>query len=88
MFRYVIPVDDQPHEVAINHSPVSVAVSRAGGPGDWAVEFWAENTEGAALDKRTFQVFGTGHVIPHGARWRGTCPRVSGLVFHLYELHP
>jgi hypothetical protein len=50
------------------------------------VEFWAEFTAGAPKTPRRFQVFGTGHPLPPDARHVGTCPRVSGLVWHLYEL--
>lgn len=84
MFRYVVSVDDEPHTVALSHSPVAVAAI-----GAWSVEFWAEHTEGATQVKRSFQVFGTGHPLPDNARWVGTCRRTeSGLVWHLYEVAP
>ena len=50
------------------------------------VDFWAEYTEGAPRVARHFQVFGTGHVLPPGARWVGTCARERGIVWHLYEI--
>jgi hypothetical protein len=81
MFRYVVPVDDEPHVFVLWHDPVAVA----GGFGE--VEFWAESTMGAPTSRRAFQVFGTGHFLPPGARWVGTCPRTpEGLVWHLYEV--
>ncbi len=81
MFRYEVPVDGQPHFLRLSHGPVAVA---AAGPD--LVEFWAEHTEGAPEAERVFQVFGTGHPLRENARWAGTCPRVSGLIWHLYEL--
>jgi hypothetical protein len=82
MFRYVVPVDDRPHLVLLTSSPVHVA----NGSTLDEVEFWAEHVSGAPEVARAFQVFGTGHPLPPDARWIGTCPRVSGLVWHLYEL--
>lgn len=85
MLRYVVPVDDQQHIIPLTHAPVAVA----GKPHDsdgWAVEFWAEHTNDTPPVNRTFQVFGTGQPLPENAQWIGTCGRVSGLVWHLYEL--
>lgn len=82
MFRYVVPVDDQPHEFPLTANPVAVATV----PDATAVEFWAEHAEGAFPVVRAFRVFGTGQPLPDDARWRGTCPRVHGLVWHLYEV--
>jgi hypothetical protein len=85
MFRYEVPVDDQAHKFALTGNPVAVAV-RQTGPLDFTVEFWAEHDDDSGI-RRAFQVFGTGHPLPDGARWTGTCPRTAGgLVFHLYEL--
>lgn len=82
MFRYVVPVDDRPHAFRLTSSPVAAAVT---GDRD-AVEFWAESTGDPGI-ARAFRVFGTGHALPDGARWAGTCPRTpDGLVFHLYEI--
>jgi hypothetical protein len=81
MFRYTVPVDDQPHEFALTSDPVAVAA-----PQLESVEFWAEYDERAGRTGRSFQVFGTGHPLPEGARWVGTCPRIHGLVWHLYEI--
>jgi hypothetical protein len=82
MFRYTVPVDDQPWPFDLTGDPVAVAVGFTVDE----VEFWAEHTEGTPKKARRFQVFGTGHPLPANARWVGTCPRVSGLVWHLYEI--
>ncbi len=85
MFRYVVPVDDAAHVIALSHSPVAVAAV-TGRYGDTSVEFWAEHTQDAPQVKRAFRVFGTGQPLPEGAKWVATCPRTQfGLVFHLYE---
>jgi len=81
MFRYVIPVDGKAHEVPLTGDPVAVAA-----PHLKAVEFWAEHDEGAPEALRVFRVFGTGHLIPDDAAWVGTCPRLHGIVWHLYEV--
>lgn len=82
MFRYTIPVDDQVWAFDLAGDPVHVG---SGATLD-EVDFWAEYAEGAPRRARRFQVFGTGHPLPANARWVGTCPRMSGLVWHLYEL--
>jgi hypothetical protein len=87
MFRYTVPVDDQPHEFTLTGDPVAVAIGEHGSVG-WSVEFWAEFDEDAGASDRAFQVFGTGHPLPDAARWVGTCPRTAGLIFHLYEVTP
>jgi hypothetical protein len=81
MHRYVVPVDGAAHLFGLTSNPVAVANA-----GIEAVEFWAEHTEEAPVVKRLFQVFGTGHPLPGGARYFGTAPRISGLVWHLYEV--
>lgn len=82
MFRYTVPVDDQPWVFDLTASPVCVANGLALSE----VDFWAEHSDGMEKIPRRFQVFGTGHQLPPGARWVGTCPRRSGIVWHLYEL--
>ena len=82
MFRYTVPVDDKPWAFDLTGDPVAVA----NGATLDEVDFWAEFTAGAPKTPHRFQVFGTGHPLPPGGRWVGTCPRVSGLVWHLYEL--
>lgn len=82
MYRYEVPIDDAPHTIALSHDPVAVAPVAA----YFAVEFWAESCASRAVE-RSFQVFGTGHPLPDGARWVGTCARSpEGLAWHLYEV--
>lgn len=83
MFRYVLPVDDYPHTFGLTSDPVAVAATP-----DINVEFWAENNTEVPAHDRTFQVFGTGHPLPFGAKWAGTCQRSDGFVWHLYEVTP
>jgi len=82
MFRYTIPVDDRSHIIHLTGDPLHVA----NGITLDEVEFWAEYADGTPGKARQFRVFGTGQPLPLDARWVGTCPRVSGLVWHLYEL--
>lgn len=87
MYRYEVPIDDEPHVIALSHSPIAAAAQ----PAAFIVEFWAEHTDGATQVERTFQIFGTGHPLPEGARWVATCQRVEGFIWHLYEIgsgHP
>jgi hypothetical protein len=90
MFRYQVPVDDQPHLFTLTGDPVAVAPLWADAGSDplMAVEFWAEHDDDAGASDRAFQVFGTGQPLPSGARWAGTCPRIAGLVWHLMEVTP
>ena len=82
VYRYQVEIDGHT-QVSLTGDPVAVAAL----PRNAGVEFWAEHTEGATQVKRAFQVFGTGHPLPEGAQWRGTCQRTPhGLVWHLYEL--
>lgn len=79
------------YEVGLG-GPVTVGLAgdpvHAGALGDGTgVEFWAEHDEAKPARPRAFQVFGTGHPLPEGAKWAGTCPRTpDGLVWHLYEI--
>ncbi|HZR50170.1 MAG TPA: hypothetical protein VFB06_11680 [Streptosporangiaceae bacterium] len=83
MYRYAVPIDDLAWTFDLTGNPVYVAASSS----RYEVEFWAEYAEGAPRTARRFQVFGTGHPLPPGARYVGTCPRTpEGFVWHLYEL--
>jgi hypothetical protein len=83
MFRYVVPVDDQMHLFDLTSDPVAVAAT----PDSRSVEFWAEYDPDDGQTDRAFRVFGTGHPLPNGVVWTGTCPRTAdGLVWHLYEV--
>jgi hypothetical protein len=89
MLRHWVVVGGAPKRIEVGGDPVHVEAARIG-VGDQAphiVEFWAEGSLEEDGTARTFQVFGTGHELPEGARWRGTTARtVEGLVWHLYEL--
>jgi hypothetical protein len=85
MYRYLVPVSDRAYTCALTSGPVAVAAVCRELP-DFAVEFWAEYDPDAAVTQRTFKVFGTGYLVPDNARWAGTCARLNGLVWHLYEI--
>jgi hypothetical protein len=83
MYRYVVPVDDQVHEIALSTRPGYAAATAD----ERGVEFWCEHLEDGPSFLCYLQVFGTGHPLPPNARWVATCPRTpSGLVWHLYEM--
>lgn len=84
IYRYEIAVDDQPHSLELTGGdPLRVEATEGGR----IVEFWATRDNGVPPRARTFQVVGTGHPFPRGARWRGTTSRTpGGLVWHLVEL--
>jgi hypothetical protein len=90
MFRYEVPLDDQPHAfevLTVRH--VAARWLNDDGLQRPVVEFWAEYNDTSVATDRHFQVFGTGHELPPDARWVGTCDRdVKGLVWHLYERWP
>ena len=83
IFRYTVPVDDQPHVIHLTGDPLHVA----NGVTLDEVEFWAEHDMDAPEYPAAFQVVGTGHPLPDGALYVGTAPRTrEGLVWHLYRL--
>ena len=88
MYRHRVIVNGLPQKIGLGGDPLHVEAARVwvGADAQHAVDFWAESAgEGAAV--RTFQVFGTGHPLPDGARYWGPTARTSeGLVWHLYEL--
>ncbi|MBQ1122629.1 hypothetical protein [Streptomyces sp. B15] len=91
MLRHGLVVSDTPTQITLDGDPVHVAAARLGaGPNaQHIVEFWAEGSiEDTGTERtRTFQVIGTGHALPDGARHWGTTDRTpEGLVWHLYEL--
>jgi hypothetical protein len=79
VYRYVVPVNDEAHEIELSGPIVHVAARSMGN-----VEFWALVGEQESL-VRTFQVFGTGHPLPHQAKYIGTA-LAGPLVWHLFEL--
>lgn len=89
MFRHRVYVNDRPQTLHIGGDPLHVEAARlvVGPDAPHVVDFWAEYDDERPKVARTFQVFGTGHPLPEGARWRGTTARtLEGLVWHLYEL--
>jgi hypothetical protein len=84
MYRYELPIDDQPHTYALGSWPLAAAP--CGDP--YKVEFWAEhddNPDNVRPIEVTLQVFGTGHPLPEWANWIATLPRTDlGLVWHIY----
>ena len=68
VFRYTVPVDDRPHVIHLTNDPLHVA----NGVTLDEVEFWAEHDMDALEYPAAFQVVGTGHQIPDGARYVGT----------------
>jgi hypothetical protein len=81
VYRYEVPVDDAAHEHLLQGEIVGVEAKDI-----YTVEFWAEKNSQSRQVPRSFRVYGTGHPIPVTAMWAGTCSRISGPVWHLYEL--
>jgi hypothetical protein len=83
MYRYEVPVDNQPHHFDLTSGPVHVETT------DQGMEFWAEHEDGKPAYRRAFRVFATGESIPDEAAWIGTGSRTrDGYVGHLYEVAP
>lgn len=84
--RYMVPVDDQWHQLALTGDPL-YAASR-----DPAfVEFWAIARDDTEPVERWFRVYGTGHPLSTDpgdrAQYVGTAITASGvLVWHLFEM--
>ena len=93
MLRYQVVVNDRPQKIDLcgwsGVMPRVEATRLGAGPAaQHLVEFWAEgDLDGGPHKSMWFQVFGTGHELPSGARWWGTTARTpEGLVWHLYEV--
>jgi hypothetical protein len=90
MYRYEVPLDDQPHTfkvLTVRH--VAARWLNDDGLRRPVIEFWAEHDIAAVTVERQFQAYGTGHELPDDARWVGTCDRdPHGYVWHLYERGP
>lgn len=86
IYRYAIPVDSEAHDLNMTPAPVlAVAAKHSAGDFAFAAEFWAEDNDQQKWVTRTFTVIGTGFPVPDGYSYRGTCGRLDGLVWHLYE---
>jgi hypothetical protein len=84
MFRYTVPADDRAYAFDLSDEPVHVDTTAFG----LAVDFWVEHDDTEPTNRRAFQVFGTGHELPDGAHYVGTCDRTpGGLVWHLFEVN-
>lgn len=85
IYRYSVPVDDKPHTFELSSDPVRVEAIYTG-LGEYEVEFWAEFHTQWPVETRVFKIYGTGHQIPSAAEYWGTCQRINGMVWHLYEI--
>lgn len=81
VWKYVVPVDDQPHTFDL---PMGKPVLFAAVQYRLAVSFWVEVNPQEPTTPRTFRVFGTGHVVPWGWAYCGTALD-GAFVWHLYE---
>lgn len=84
IFRYEVPVDDQPHTIALFSDPVAVRCRQPG-----LVEFWAiAHDTGLSID-RTFLIVHSNQPLPEGMRrhW-GTVlpPGAAFAAWHLIEV--
>lgn len=85
IYRFGIPVDDEAHDVLMTPAPILAVAPVARQKSHHSVEFWAEDNDDQLRITRTFMVIGTGWPVPDGYSFRGTCGRLDGLVWHLYE---
>lgn len=85
IFRFEVPVDDQPHRIALNAGPIAIGCRQPD-----RVEFWAihDDDPESFVGHRTFIVVGTGHPLPARVRAvHGTAVAPGGqLVWHLVEV--
>jgi len=83
IFKYQLPIDDGRHVIAFNGKILHFGIK----PNENFVSIWAEVDE---LDftlhhTKTFRVYGTGHNIPHSAKWEATII-ADFFVWHVYSL--
>jgi hypothetical protein len=53
---------------------------------DGVLTAWFEVSTNASEVERTYQILGTGRMIPENALWQGTCQQ-GPYMWHLYWLH-
>jgi hypothetical protein len=86
--RAELPIDDRPHGIDLTGDILHAAVRRPG-----AVDIWYQaNPDGAEPMRRSFQVVGTGQLIPAHLGFyvthKGTAVSPDGvLVWHVLENH-
>jgi len=84
ILKYPVALSPSPQEFALPRGSITRHVDYQ--PTQQGPEIWVEiNSEEKIMDKRVFQVFGTGVDIPNGSRYIGTYQR-SVHVWHLYEV--
>lgn len=103
VLRYAVPIDDQPHEIAVGRVLMAMPARDQPSPGATELEVWVEAEVASygreplhdprALDTLTplatspVQVFGTGQLLPEISTWLASC--IDGrLVWHLYGVAP
>jgi hypothetical protein len=84
MFKYLIPVHDEPTTLAL---PVGATIVGAGVQRPLEISLWAEvpMLTSERTTRRTFVVIGTGHEVPHCGVHVGTV-RDGAWVWHVYEV--
>lgn len=89
IFRHYVVAGGRAKSFELTGSPLHVEARRlgVGMQAPHLVDFWVEHDDDLPAATRTFQVFGTGHPLPPGARYVGSTARTAdGFVWHLYEL--
>jgi hypothetical protein len=85
VLKWVVPVDDQPHEIGCGKV---VHVACQSGP-ELVMVWTEEHAPGKPEQTREVQVYGTGHQVPMFAEHVGSVVTAGGaLVWHVYELPP
>jgi hypothetical protein len=81
VYRYVVPVDDRPHQIDLRGPLVAVGCRQVN-----AVEFWAIWDASTPETTHTFQVYGTGQPDVEGSYCGTAVAPADYLVWHLFEL--
>ena len=79
VFKYPI------HDATLRGDFPAGSVPRHFGMQHGTTTLWIEVTDALVAKRRTFCIFGTGHEIPDGAVYVGTCMDRE-FVWHLYEV--